>query len=220
MGKPEKLLEKFKIDTKKFGEEQKKLAKLIIEKDKISIENLHFISGIDATTIGKEIIGSVVTIAPDFEIIEQKFVVKRASFPYISGFLAYRELPALIAAYKKLETKPDVVFVSGHGVLHPRNFGIASHFGLAVDCVTIGIAKDIMVGEKKGEKIYLNGKIKGMLVETKKDSKPIVVSVGHNISLETAVKLTKKFVKEPHKFPEPLTEAHKYANKLKGELRR
>ena len=118
------------------------------------------------------------------------------------------------------DTKPDVVFVSGHGVLHPRYCGLASHFGLATDSITIGVAKDLLVGEVKKDKVYLNGKVKGMLVETKKASKPIVVSVGHNISLATAVELTKKFSREPHKFPEPLTQAHKYANSIKNELRR
>ncbi|OYT41386.1 endonuclease V [Candidatus Pacearchaeota archaeon ex4484_26] len=220
MLKKEELIKRFNINIKALEQEQEKLAKLVIEKDKINFENLHFIGGVDATTAAKEIIGSAAIINPDFEVIEQKYSTKKASFPYLSGFLAYRELPALISAYKKLETKPDVVFVSGHGVLHPRYCGLASHFGLATDSITIGVAKDLLVGEVKKDKVYLNGKVKGMLVETKKASKPIVVSVGHNISLATAVELTKKFSREPHKFPEPLTQAHKYANSIKNELRR
>ena len=127
---------------------------------------------------------------------------------------------SLTDVYKKLETKPDVVFVSGHGILHPRGCGVASHFGVATNCATIGIAKDLLVGEVKGDKVYVGGKLKGMFVETKKASKPIIVSIGHNISLKTAVELTKKFSREPHKYPEPLTLAHKFANKIKSELRK
>lgn len=216
--KAEELIKNLNIDIKKLQEEQKKLAKLVIEKDKSDFKQLHYIAGVDTTSVGKEIIGSAVTLNAELEVIEEKSSMKRARFPHISGFLAYRKLPALIDAYKKLETKPDVVFVGGHGVLHPQGCGLASHFGLATDSATIGVAKELLVGEIKGDKVYLKGKIKGMLVETKKGSKPIIVSVGHNISLKTAVELTKKFSREPHKFPEPLTLAHKFANRIKSEL--
>ncbi len=219
MGKTEEeIVKRFNIDIKKLEDEQKKLAKLVSEKDMMNFEDAQFIAGIDAITAGKDIIASAVTITPDLEIVEQKFTIKRAAFPYLPGFLAYRELPALISTYRKLETKPDVIFVSGHGLSHPRSCGLASHFGIAIESATIGIAKSLLVGEQKGDKVYINGKEKGRLVETKKGSKPIVVSVGHGMSLKTAVKLTEKFSREPHKFPEPLTLAHKYANKIKSEL--
>ena len=214
------LIKKFRIDAKSLEEEQKKIAKLIIEKDVMDFSQVQFIGGVDAITTGKELIGSITTINPDFEIIEQRFSTNRAAFPYIPGFLAFREMHSLTDVYKKLETKPDVVFVGGHVILHPRGCGLASHFGVATNCATIGIAKDLLVGEVKGDKVYVGGKLKGMFVETKKASKPIIVSVGHKISLKTAVELTKKFSREPHKYPEPLTLAHKFANKIKSELRK
>lgn len=220
MRNTEELIKKFRIDAKSLEEEQKKIAKLIIEKDVMDFSQVQFIGGVDAITTGKELIGSITTINPDFEIIEQRFSTNRAAFPYIPGFLAFREMHSLTDVYKKLETKPDVVFVGGHGILHPRGCGLASHFGVATNCATIGIAKDLLVGEVKGDKVYVGGKLKGMFVETKKASKPIVVSVGHNISLKAAVELTKKFSREPHKYPEPLTLAHKFANKIKSELRK
>ncbi len=219
MGKSaEDLIKKFDIDFKKLEEEQRKLAKLISEKGPVSLKSVQVIGGIDVTTIGREIAASIVTVNPELEVQEEKFSSRKAQFPYIPGFLAFRELPAMLEVYRKLETKPDVIFIGGHGVLHPRGCGLASHFGIATQSATIGVAKDLLVGEKKGDKVYLAGKIKGALVETKKDSTPLIVSVGHNISLKNAIEITKKFSREPHKFPEPITLAHKFLNGVKHEL--
>lgn len=218
--KIEELIKKFNIDVKKLEEEQEKLSKLVVEKDKIDFSEIHHIAGTHCTTVGKEIVGSVAVMTTDFEIVDEKFSIRKATFPYIPGFLAFRELKVLLDTYKKLEVKPDVLFVNGHGVLHPRRCGIASHLGIAIDMPTIGVAKDVLAGEIKGNEIYLNNELKGILVKTREGSKPVVVSVGHNISLKTAVELTKKFSVEPHKFPEPLTQARKFANKIKNELAR
>lgn len=207
-----------KFDTKHLEDEQTKLSKLVIEKDTMDFDEVQFIGGIDVTTEKREIIGGIVILNQNLEVLEQTFSKKNARFPYLPGFLAYRELPVLIDSYKKLNTKPDVLFVSGHGVSHPRNCGLASHLGIAIDCATIGITKDLIVGEKKGDKVYIGGKVKAVFVDTKKNSKPIVVSVGHKISLKTAVKLTKRFIREPHKYPEPLAIAHKYTNGIRKEL--
>ncbi len=212
------LIKKFKIDVKRFEDEQKKLAKLVIEKDYMDFSEVRLVAGCDTSTIGKEVIGSIVVLSEDFEVIEEKFSLKRATFPYIPSFLAYRELPVLIDAFHKLENKPDVFFINGHGTLHPRGCGLASHFGIAVDAATIGIAKELLVGEVKDSKIFLNGKQKGYALITKEGSKPIYISVGNKVKLSSAVELTKKFIKQPHKLPEPLTLAHKYANKIKEEL--
>lgn len=216
----EEIANKFNLDLKKLEEEQKKLAKLIVEKDSREFKEVQCIGGIDVTTIGREVAASIVTINPELEVIEEKFSSRRASFPYISGFLAFRELQVMIDAYKKLDMKPDVTFVIGHGVLHPRGCGLASHFGIAVQGATIGVAKELLVGEVRGDKIYIGKKVRGALVETKKDSKPLIVSVGYNISLKSAVELVRKFSQEPHKFPEPVTQAHKFLSKVKGEFER
>ena len=214
----EEIAKRFNIDLKKLEEEQKKLAKLVVVKDSLDIEGVRCIAGIDVTTIGREVVASIATVNPEFEVIEEKFASRRASFPYVPGFLAFRELQVMIDVYKKLDMKPDVTFVIGHGILHPRGCGIASHFGIAIQGATIGVAKELLIGEGRGDKVYIGKKVMGALVETKKDSKPLIVSVGHNISLKSAIELVKKFSREPHKFPEPITLAHKFLNGVKGEF--
>jgi len=128
-----------------------------------------------------------------------------------------RESPAAVEAFNKLENKPDILIVDAHGIAHPRFFGMASHIGLLLDIPTIGIAKKLMVGKKQDNKIVFNNKIIAQEVKTKEYSKPLYVSIGHKVSLKTAVEIVNKCIKLPHKLPEPLHLAHKYANKIREE---
>ena len=211
------LMEK-EIDTSEFEKEQKKLSKLIKLKDAVQIDDINLIAGCEATTLGNQVICAFAVMSKDFEIIEEKFASRRAQFPYISEFRAYRELPAMIECWEKLENVPDIIIVNGHGICHPRGLGVASHFSLSVNKPTIGVASSLISGEIKNGKIIIDGKITGEELITRKGSKPIYISPGNMISLETAVKIVKKFLKEPHKLPEPLDAAHRYANKIKDEL--
>ncbi len=210
------------IDVKALKAEQKKLSKSILLKDAFDFKLANRFTGITTVILEKshEILASAVLLDENLEIIEEKYTIKPIKFPYIPGYRAYRELPAMIKAYKKLEEQPDVIFVEGHGIAHPRGLGLASHFGLAIAKPTIGIAKTALVGEKKNNKIVLNNKTIAQCLVTKKGSKLIFVSTGHMISLKTAVEITKKCVKEPHKLPEPLIQARKYTAKTKKELQK
>jgi deoxyribonuclease V len=205
------------INQKELEEEQKKFANEIKLED-IDTESLKTIGGCYITYIANKIIVAIVVMDRNYEIIEEKFVYEKASFPYFSGFLSYRELPVLMKCWQKLTEIPDVLIVNRNGILHPRKFGLASQFGLSINKPTIGIANKLLCGENKKGKIYLKKDIIGEEVQTKIGSRPIYVSPGHLISLKSSVELVKALVKEPHKLPEPLDAANRYANKIKEEF--
>jgi deoxyribonuclease V len=94
---------------------------------------------------------------------------------------------------------------------------MASHIGLIIDVPTIGVAKRLLTGDIKEDKIYIDNELRGKLVRTKEHSKPLIVSVGHKISLKTAMSIVEEAIKLPHKLPEPLHQAHRYANKIRKE---
>ncbi|MFX0142286.1 MAG: endonuclease V [Candidatus Hodarchaeota archaeon] len=209
------------IDIESLKLEQKKLAANLSLKDEFNFEDATRFAGISiqADPQRKEIIAAIVVLDEDLEIIEEKYTKDKITFPYIPGFRAYRELPVMIKAFNKLEEVPDVIFVLGHGIAHPRGLGIASHFGLSVQKPTIGIAKNILHGKEKEDKIMFKNKVIAQKIQTHKGSNPILISPGNMISIESAVELTKKCSREPHKLPEPLVKARRYLNKITKEFR-
>ena len=217
-GKVKEILERMNIDLNKFEAEQTKLSRQIKLKDSIDFSKLGMTAGVDAISVGREIIAGIVVLDSNFNVVEEKFAAEKAEFPYVSGFLAYRELPAILKCHQKLETDVDLFLVGGNGILHPRRFGLASHFGLSVQKPAIGIAKSLMTGKVKNGKVYADSEILGEEMITKEGSRPIYVSPGHLISLETAAKITKKLIRLPHKLPEPLDAAHRYVDKIRKEL--
>lgn len=205
------------MDLEKLKEEQLKLAEKIIIND--SFDKIETIAGVDQTFIGDEVIsGIVVCNYKDLKPIEKKFAVVRAKVPYVSGFLFYREGPAAIEAFNKLEQKPDVLIVDGNGILHPRRVGMASHVGILLDVATIGIAKKLIAGEVREGTVYMEKEARGYEFISREHAKPFYVSPGHKISLKTSLEIVKKCIKFPHKLPEPLHLAHRYANKVKENL--
>ena len=156
----------------------------------------------------------------DLQITEKAFVAEKQVFPYIPGFLGFREAPALVHSFKNLKLKPDLLLVDGHGISHPRKLGIASHVGVLLDIPTIGVAKSILIGkpaatlgEEPGSHVPLIWKNQtiGILYRTKKRSLPLIISTGHKISLETAVEVVKKCLRG-YRLPEPTRQAHLAAN--------
>lgn len=213
----EELIKKYKIDTKKLDDEQNKLAKLVSLKNKIS--KVQLVGGVDVINTGNKIISVFILVNKDFEIIEQKIEVEKARFPYIPGYYAYRVLPSILKLWKRLENRPDIVFVKAHGISHPRGFGLASHFGVLAEVPTIGIASTILFGELKGEELFIKGKKVAQTLVMKKGANPIFVSLGYLISLKKALEITKQFFKEGHKMPEPIYLAHKFGIRMKKEIK-
>lgn len=216
---PDSIAKKYNIDLHKLEMEQEKLAKSISLKDSIDFNLADRIAGCNIASLDNKIIAVIVVLDNNLQILEQQYVVKKAEFPYLSGFRAYRELPAMTECFDKLQEQPDVLFIEGHGIAHPRKCGIAAHFGIIIQKPTIGIAKNLLAGESEDGNIIINGKSCGFKLQTKEGSKPLYISSGNMISSKTALELTKKFTVKPHKLPEPLVQARKYANRIREELK-
>lgn len=205
------------IDIKKLKEEQAKLAKKVIIRD--ITKNIKTIGGVEQAFVENKILSVIVVCDyKDFKVIENKYSVVDAKIPYISGFLFYREGPAIIETFNKLEQKPDVLIVNGNGILHPRRIGMASQLGILLDTATIGVTKRLMLGEVKEKTIYVEKEARGYEFISREHANPIYVSPGHKVSLKTSMEIVKKSIKYPHKLPEPLHLAHKHSNKIRKEM--
>lgn len=158
---------------------------------------------------------AVVLSLPNLEIVEVRTALRKVTFPYIPGLLAFREAPILAAALERLTTTPDCLIVDGQGIAHPRRFGIACHIGLLTDLPSIGCAKSILRGGHKplpqeaGAWEYLvdRGEVAGAAVRTRPGVAPVYVSPGHRIDLASAIRVVLACVKG-YRLPEPTRLAH------------
>lgn len=137
------------IDIDALKAEQRKLAKTISLKDSFDFKLASRFAAIHTETLAKEILASITLLNEDLELIEEKYILRPIKFPYIPGYRAYRELPAMLAVCNKLEEQPDVLFVEAHGIAHPQGFGLASHLGVSLNKPVIGVAKKILIGKAK-----------------------------------------------------------------------
>lgn len=166
----------------------------------------------------------VVVDAASGELLESAGARAEARFPYVPGFLSFRELPVLLEAFARLPARPDLVLADGQGRAHPRRFGLACHLGVLLDLPTIGVAKSRLVGEhrepgpRRGAHARLldGGEIIGEVVRTQDGVRPVYVSIGHRVSLATARRLTLRFATQ-HRLPEPARAAHAEVNRLRRE---
>lgn len=205
------------IDFDALKKEQLKLAEKVITTD--SFENIKTVGGADQAYIGNKVISAIaVCDYKGLKLIEEKYAVVDAKIPYKSGFLFYRDGPAVMEAFNKLENKPDVLIVEANGILHPRRIGMASHVGILLDIATIGVTKNLMLGEVREKTIYVEKEARGYELITKEHARPIYISPGNKISLKTSLEVVKNSLRQPHKLPEPLHLARKYGNKIKKEL--
>jgi len=147
----------------------------------------------------------------------------RVTFPYVPTLLSFRETPAIIEVARRLKSHVDLFMVDSNGRLHPYLLGAASHFGILVDKPVIGVAKTLLCGEvqprKRGERyslIMLDGRVVGAAVTTRVGAKPVFVSVGHKISLETAIRIVLETSRL--RIPEPLRLADLLSKSRKREL--
>ena len=147
-----------------------------------------------------------------------------ARFPYVPGYLSFRELPILAEAFAKLRTKPDLVLCDGHGFAHPRRCGFASHLGVVLGVPSIGCAKTRLVGEHRAPgpargahaPLRDGAETIGTVLRTRPGAAPIYVSVGHRVSLATARRLVLRFSPR-YRVPEPIRAAHAEVNRLRRE---
>ena len=167
--------------------------------------------------------GVIVYRLPELEEVERRMARRQLSFPYVPGLLSFREGPVLLEAFEQLRLEPDVILVDGHGLAHPRRFGIACHLGVLLDTPTIGCAKSILIGEagepgwRAGSTAPLidKGEQVGIALRTRDGVRPIYVTVGHRVSLESAVRIVTQCV-DRFRIPKPTREADHWV----GEMRR
>jgi deoxyribonuclease V len=156
---------------------------------------------------------------PGLEPAAQRVVQCRTRFPYAPGYLSFRETPALLAALAGLRRRPDLILCDGQGLAHPRRFGLASHLGVLLDVPTIGVAKSRLVGthgpvpEARGAWVPLRDGAEtiGAVLRTRAGARPVYVSVGHRVSLETAVETVLRCAPR-YRLPEPVRRAHVLAS--------
>lgn len=161
---------------------------------------------------------------PGLELREQVVARRPTSFPYIPGLLSFREMPALMDAFERLRSTPDLVLADGQGIAHPRRFGIACHLGVLADLPAIGVGKSRLVGEHgvvpvdRGAWTPLvdKGETVGAVLRSRAGVKPIFVSPGHRLSLGTAVDYVMACTTR-YRLPETTRAAHRLASELKGD---
>jgi deoxyribonuclease V len=175
---------------------QQELRSQVITQD--CLESVQYVAGIDlGYDLAQEMtrVAVVVLTFPDLQLHEKVLIQRPTTFPYVPGFLSFREVPAAIAALERLKTTPDLILCDGQGLAHPRRFGLACHLGVLTDIPTIGVAKSRLVGEhqelpaERGswKLLHHKGEIVGAVLRTRSQVKPVYVSIGHRICLETAI---------------------------------
>ena len=197
---------------------QAALANQVIRHDDFG--DIRTVAGVDIGLRQDTAKAAVVVLSfPELEPLEQVLVETPLAFPYIPGLLSFRETPPILAAFEKVQTTPDLIMTDGQGLAHPRLFGIAFHLGLLLDVPAIGCAKSRLYGrhqmpaEEAGscEWLYDNDdSVIGAALRTRTKVKHVYISIGHRISLESAVETTLKCGRG-YRLPEPTRLAHKVA---------
>ena len=208
-----KLTKNFSV--KKAHNAQICLSKKLIFEDQLP-KKIRLIAGVDVSYVGCIGIGAVTVLDYDsLEPLESQVATCKVKLPYIPTLLSFREMPPAMAAIKKLKNTPDIILVDAQGYAHPYRCGFASHLGLSLGKPTVGAAKSRLIGKplnKSGKTLLIEkGEVIGEEVTTKLNVKPIYVSVGHMVSLKTAVEIVRHCSKG--RIPEPTLQAHMLATK-------
>jgi len=173
------------------------------------------IAGVDACFTERSVVAAAALFTyPGLEPLDDAVAEEKAWFPYVPGFLSFREGPAIIKALKRLKTQPDVVLFDGQGIAHPRGMGIASHVGVILDIPTVGCAKSRLVGEFdepgpcKGDwsPLYYHGGEIGAVLRTRDRVRPLFVSPGHRVDLKTSIDIVMHAVTS-YRIPDPIRRA-------------
>ena len=192
----------------------------MIRHDALSGE-IRFIGGVDVSCSrfdpAQRVHAAIVVLEwPSLREVARAGATATAPLPYLTGLLAFREVPALLEAFAALEVKPDLLLVDGQGIAHPRRCGIASHLGVALDLPTIGVAKSRLIGEAEaplGEtvgsivRVLDRGEVVGALLRSRARSNPLHISIGHRVALEAALRWVRACGRG-RRLPEPTRLAH------------
>lgn len=213
----ESSLHRWNLSITEAAELQRSLRGLVVEEDRLG--PVRFVAGVDLSGVksaGTVTAAAVLLTLPSLEPVEESLVRGVLEFPYLPGFLSFREAPLMMEAVRGLSRQPDLLVVDGQGRAHPRGLGIACHLGLLLDIPAIGCAKSRLVGRhddpapEAGSRtplVYRGGTI-GTVLRTKERVKPVFISVGHRVSLDTAVELALRCTHPGQRLPEPTRQAH------------
>jgi len=201
---------------------QAQLAGRVIRKSGISLRKIRTVAGVDAYY--RDGLTTAAAVVVDFENLAPVAWAASSTptdFPYIPGLLSFREGSAVSEALAKLKFRPDVLIFDGHGIAHPRRFGIASHIGLLLDRPAIGCAKHLLVGRYEAPGIAKgnctdfkqNGETIGAVLRSRSRVKPIYVSIGHRINLPDSIRIILQCCRR-YRLPEPIRLADQLARKL------
>ena len=199
---------------------QQTLRTEVITRDRFGVVN--YVAGID---VGFEAEGTITRAAvavlsyPELQLCDQAIARRPTTFPYIPGFLSFREVPAVLDALENVTIVPDLLLCDGQGIAHPRRLGIACHLGVLTNLPAIGVAKSRLVGkhaevpEKRGtwEPLCDRGETIGAVLKTRPNTNPLYISLGHRISLETAIAYVMGCTTK-YRLPETTRFAHKLAS--------
>ncbi len=222
-------LHQWNVDPKEARKIQESLRESLVQKP--LPKKIRYVAGADVSFNKYEkdaYAGIIVLSFPDLVPVEYACVKMEVDFPYIPGFLSFREIPPLMRAWDQITIKPDMVVVDGHGIAHPRRLGIAAHFGLVAGVPTIGAAKKLLYGTfsepslAKGDMSPIidskTDETIGMALRTKTNVKPMLISPGNNCNIAGAVRVIRE-TDGGYRLPEPTRQAHELVNRFRrGEL--
>jgi deoxyribonuclease V len=189
-------------------------------------KKVKLIAGVDAAFTENQIFAAACLFSfPELGLLDEVCFVSSISFPYIPGYLSFREGEAIVRALRLLKAKPDLILIDGQGIAHPRRMGIASHIGVLLDLPTIGCAKSRLVGEfeepgwKRGTFVPLlfREKIVGAVVRTRDHVRSLFISPGHKVSPKNAVEIVLRTTRG-FRIPEPLRRADFLSKRVKRDF--
>jgi deoxyribonuclease V len=226
-------LHQWDVTRQEAEEIQRQLRHKVSLEDHIDIAGIKLVAGVDNgyTTEDSMTTAHAVVVVLDFpglNIVETQYASLRIKFPYIPGLLSFREAPAILAAFQKLSSEPDVVLFDAQGIAHFRRLGAASHIGLMLDVPSIGCAKSRLTGKYEEPKEEFGAysplidrkEVIGAVVRTRPQHSPLFVSPGHKISVEASVKIVLACCKDNNFLPEPTRLAHNLITEYTRPMRR
>lgn len=219
-----KVIHRWNVSPQEAIAIQERLRPAVIDQDKLG--RVRYVAGLDIGFQEKNTItraAVAVLTYPDLQLVEHIVDHRPTSFPYVPGLLSFREAPAALDALAKLEIRPDLLLCDGQGLAHPRRFGLACHIGLLADIPAVGVAKTRLIGqhepvlESRGswQPLWHEGEMVGAVLRTRTNVKPVYVSIGHRISLQTAIDYVMACTPK-YRLPETTRWAHRLAS---GQVR-
>ena len=213
-------LHPWQVSTQEAIAIQQSLRHQVIREDRFA--PIQSVAGVD---VGFEAGGTITRAAvvvlgyPELELVETSVARRPTAFPYVPGLLSFREAPAVLEALDRLSALPDLLICDGQGLAHPRRMGLACHLGLCAGLPSIGAAKSRLVGrhepvgERRGDwqPLWDAEEVIGAALRTRPGARPLYVSIGHRVSLETAVRLVLSCTLA-YRLPEPTRQAHHLAS--------